>query len=286
MKTIRGGYALVEFDTDVNFTNTHEITALLKAGTGLTPKTPTEEMADGTNRGVLKTMSVGIRSANVDNAAGSAYALLKAAEVAGTLIHFRFISLSGGLLIEDCEDAWNEQAVSNVTSTADVDCKVGSYSAKMAVGAAVAAGAILGSEAIPSLDLSTRKQISLWIKSSVTINANDLQLLLDQHANCASPLESLNIPALVANTWTKIALTLANPASDIAIISIGAKMVVDKGAFDLFIDDVRAIADNVVVKSVPVSVDFEMNEYGKANAMKVTGECSAAIESDLLNLNI
>jgi len=286
MKIIRGGFSLIEFDSDANFTNAHEITALLKSGTSIVPKTPTEEFADGTNHAVLKEMDISVRSANVDNAAGSAYALLKAAEAAGTLLNFRYIGLSGGILIEDCEDAWDEQSVSGVTPTADADCKVGSYSAKLAVDVSVSAGVILASEAIASLDLSGRKQISLWIKSSVTISANDLQLLLDNTANCASPLETLNIPALTANTWTKIALTLANPASDVAIISIGVKMVVDKGAFNLFIDDVRAIADNVVIKNVPAVVEFETNEYGKYNAMKVTGSGSASSESNLIDLNI
>ncbi|MGD0591039.1 MAG: hypothetical protein ABSA44_09610 [Bacteroidota bacterium] len=286
MKTVRGGYSLVEFDSDVNFTNAHEITALLKAGTSIVPKTPTEEFADGTNHGVLKQMDLSIRSANVDNAAGSAYALLKAAELAGTLLNFRYIGLGGGILIEDCEDAWDENVAANVTSTADTDCKVGSHAAKLAVGDAVAAGTILATEAITALDLSTRKEISLWIKSSITINASDLQLLLDDTANCASPLESLNIPALVANAWTKIALTLANPGSDTAIISVGVKMVVDKGAFNLFIDDVRGIADNVIVKNVPPVVEFEANEIGKFNAMKVTGSGLAVSESDLINLNV
>jgi hypothetical protein len=150
----------------------------------------------------------------------------------------------------------------------------------------VAAGAIIATEAITALDLSGRKEISLWIKSSITINANDLQLLLDNTAKCVSPLETLNIPALVANTWTKIALTLANPGSDTAIISVGVKMVVDKGAFDLFIDDVRGIADNVVIKNVPVSVTFDQGEYGKYNAMQVTGSGSATSESALISLNV
>jgi hypothetical protein len=90
----------------------------------------------------------------------------------------------------------------------------------------------------------------------------------------------------VAGTWTKIALVLSNPAALTAVISVGLKMVVDKGAFNLLIDDVRAIADNIVVKNVPVIVGFEQGEHGKYNVMKVTGEVSAVSESDLITLNI
>lgn len=286
MKNISGGYSLVEFDTDVNFSNAKEITDLLKEGTELIPKTLTEEFADGTDRSVIKQMEVKARSANVDDSAGSAYALLKAAETAGTLLNFRFIGKSGGKLIEDCEDAWDEQVVSGVTPTADSDCKVGSHSVKLAVESSVEAGIVLASETITALDLTTRKEISLWIKSSVNTSAGDLQLLLSDQANCASPLETLNIPALTADTWQKVALALDDPAELDAVISVGIKMAVDLGAFDLYVDDVRAVADNIVVKNVPVTVNFETNELGKHNAVRVNGTGFAFNESSLINLNV
>jgi hypothetical protein len=285
MKNISGGYSLVEFDTDVNFSNAKEITDLLKEGTELTPKTLTEGFADGTDRSVIKQMEVKARSANVDDSAGSAYALLKAAELAGTLLNFRFIGKSGGKLIDSCEDAWDEQIVSGVTPTADEDCKVGSHSAKLAVESSVEAG-ILASEAIAALDLTSRKEISLWIKSSDNTSAGDLQLLLSDQANCASPLETLNIPALTADTWQKVALALDDPTELDAVISVGVKMAVDLGAFDLYIDDVRAIADNIVVKNVPITVNFETSEFGKHNAVRLSGTGSAFNESSLVNLNV
>jgi len=285
MKNISGGYSLVEFDTDVNFSNAKEITDLLKEGTELIPKTLTEEFADGTNRSVIKQMEVKARSANVDDSAGSAYALLKAAELAGTLLNFRFIGKRGGILIEDCEDVWNEQVVSGVTVTADNDHKVGNKSVKLAVESSVEAG-VLASEAIAVLDLTTRKELSLWIKSSVNTSAGDLQLLLSDQANCASPLETLDIPALTANIWQKVALALDDPAELDAVISVGVKMAVDLGAFDLYIDDVRAIADNIVVKNIPITVNFETSEFGKHNAVRLSGTGSAFNESSLINLNV
>jgi hypothetical protein len=157
------------------------------------------------------------------------------------------IPASTAAVIEDCEDAWDEQAVANVTATADaVTYKVGSKSAKFAIGAAVAAGTIIGSEAISSANLSQYTHIYAWLYSDVALDAGDLQLLLDNTAQCASPLETINIPAIPVNTWTRIRVPLANPDQDLAIISIGIKMVVDKGAFNLFVDDVNAVKQSNV----------------------------------------
>ncbi len=150
------------------------------------------------------------------------------------------------LVIEDCEDIWNEQAGTGVTASLDAaDFKVGAGSAKfvMADGTGVE---IIASEVVTSKDLSSYTHIVAWVKSSVNLSSADLQLLLDNTALCASPVETLNIPALVANTWTQIKLAIAVPASCTAIISIGLKQAVDKGVFSFWIDHVRAIKQSTL----------------------------------------
>ena len=144
-------------------------------------------------------------------------------------------------LIENCEDAWNEFVDADVTASLDtVDFKVGSGCAKFVCAAGLAAGDIIATEAIAALDISKLRQIGKWIKSSVTLDAGDLQLLLDNTASCATPIESINIPKINADVWTYVYLPLAAPASCTAIISVGLKMIVDKGAFDLRVDDINA----------------------------------------------
>ena len=151
-------------------------------------------------------------------------------------------------LIENCDDAWSESVDTDVTSTADTsDYKAGSASAKLEVVAGASAGDILATEAITSLDLSKASEVRLWIKCSVATASGDLQLLLDDTANCASPLETLDIPALSANTWTQVTLPLANPGSDTAIISVGLKYVTDLGACTIWIDDVKGVNDGFIL---------------------------------------
>lgn len=145
------------------------------------------------------------------------------------------------VVIEDCEDAWNESVDGDVTSNLDTgDFKTGSGSVEFICAAGLGAGDIIATEVIaPSATAFHGKtHVTMWIKSTVATSAGDLQLLLDDTASCASPLEELDIPALVANTWTRVYLPLANPGSDNTIISIGLKYVTDIGAVTINVDDI------------------------------------------------
>ena len=145
-------------------------------------------------------------------------------------------------LIEDCELVWTELVDGDVTATADTAIKKeGNASLKLVVAAGAAAGDILATEALGEADLSDSDTLEIWVHSTTALDAGDIQVLLDDTAQCASPVESLDIPATVASTWTRHLISLANPASDTAVISVGIKMVVDKGAFTLRVDDIRVV---------------------------------------------
>jgi hypothetical protein len=120
------------------------------------------------------------------------------------------------------------------------DKKVGTNSASFVLGADCLVG-IIATEAISATNLSLYTHIFGWIKSDVALAAGDFQLLLDDTANCASPLETISLPACLAATWTRFRIPLANPATDLAIISIGLRQAVDKGALTLLLDDIRAV---------------------------------------------
>lgn len=146
----------------------------------------------------------------------------------------------GVTTIDDCDDAWNEQVDADVTASLDnSDYKVGTGSAKFACADGLANGDIIASEAI-SADLSACSAVMFFIKSSVNITtAGNLQLLLDEHAMCASPL-ALDIPALTANTW-KFCRVEAALTDYSAAISVGLKLNAnDPGAFNLWIDSIQA----------------------------------------------
>ena len=60
-------------------------------------------------------------------------------------------------------------------------------------------------------------KIEFWIKSSDALTASSLELELYTTNVSGTKRETLNIPALTANTWTRVVLTLSNPELDTAI---------------------------------------------------------------------
>ena len=143
--------------------------------------------------------------------------------------------------IHDCDTVWDELVDTDVTASVDTSIeREGSGCLKLVVADGCAAGDILATMDISSLDITGCDSLEIWIYSTVALDAGDLQVLLDDTALCAGPLESLSIPATSVNTWTRHVIDLADAPNDSAIISVGLKMVTDKGAFTLYADDIKA----------------------------------------------
>jgi len=141
-------------------------------------------------------------------------------------------------LIDDGEAAWDSEQGANVVCTADADHKVGTKSAKMAISAGIGAALLATQDIVAgATDYSGCHKTRKWIKSSIDTTAGQLQLLLDATVDCPTPEETLDVPALTANTWHLVDIALANPASDGAIVSVGLKQTAELGALDFYIDD-------------------------------------------------
>ena len=153
--------------------------------------------------------------------------------------------------LHTCGTAFDGAAVSNFTSSVDTEDKkqgTGSVKFKLDDSAGVAAGAILTTD-ISSKDISKYDYLEFWIKSSIATSSANLKISLDNTANCVSPLETLDIPALSADTWTYVRLQLSTPELDTAIISIGLEQDVDIGggaAYYLWLDDIKVVANNTI----------------------------------------
>ena len=142
-------------------------------------------------------------------------------------------------IIHACNVVWDELVDGDVTASVDTSIFSGG-SLKLVVAAGCGAGDILATDSITSLNIADCDELLITVYSTVALSAGDLQVLLDDTALCASAVESLNIPATSAYTKTTHVISLANPSSDSAIISVGIKMVTDKGAFTLYVKDIKA----------------------------------------------
>lgn len=143
--------------------------------------------------------------------------------------------------LEACDVVWDELVGTGVTASIDTSIeKEGSGCLKLVIGATASANEILATQNITSVNLSGYDEVIAWIYSTTALTAGDMKILLDSTAACAgTPAESLSIPAIAAYTMTPVAISLANPSSDSAIISVGIKLITDR-AFTFYVDDIRA----------------------------------------------
>jgi hypothetical protein len=143
--------------------------------------------------------------------------------------------------IHACAATFDETTDSDFTQSLDTqDRKQGTQALKMVIAAGASAGDFV-TDSITSKDISKYDYIEMWVKSTVATSSGNLKLLLDDTAACASPLETLSIPALSADTWTFVRMALANPETDTAIISVGLEYDADLGACTVWIDDISTV---------------------------------------------
>ena len=148
------------------------------------------------------------------------------------------------VIIHDAATAWDEAAApSGVTRSVDTqDYKKAGGSNKFVIG--VFTTGVVSSKVISSLDISKYDYVEFWVKSTIATVAGDFTLLLDDTALVTSALETLSIPALVADTWTYVRVALANPELDTAIISVGLNAANQISSNTIWINDVKAVLDS------------------------------------------
>jgi len=140
--------------------------------------------------------------------------------------------------------AMDETVDSDITVTADTKIKKqGTASNRFVIAAGASAGDI-ATDSIASKDISAYDYIEFWARSTVATSSGNLKILLDDTASCASPIETLDVPALSADTWTFCRVALANPRSDTAIISVGLEYDSDIGACTVWLDDISAVKND------------------------------------------
>ena len=146
--------------------------------------------------------------------------------------------------IHACGATFDEATDGDFTQSLDTkDKKQSSQALKIVIAVGASAGDFV-TDSITSKNLSGYDTIEMWVKSTVATSSGNLKLLLDDTASCASPLETLSIPALSADTWTFVRMSLANPETDTAIISVGLEYDSDIGAATVWIDDIVAVAND------------------------------------------
>jgi hypothetical protein len=159
--------------------------------------------------------------------------------------------------IHSCDAVFDESGTSssasstnaNIAATADTeDKKQGAASNRFVYAGGASAGDI-STDSITSKDLSKYDYLEGWVKIALSAgtSAGNLKILLDNTANCGSPLETLNVPALTNDIWTYFRVPLANPELDTAIISVGLEYDADLTACTVWLDDLKAVKNDEAI---------------------------------------
>jgi len=122
-----------------------------------------------------------------------------------------------------------------------VDYKRGSSSVKFTVGSGAGTGKLAYTNTVNTSDISSNSHVGFWIKSSIDLDENDLELVVSQSSDGdkTGTYETLQIPAVPADTWTYVSIEMSSSPPS-AVASLGLYQAVDKGAFVLKLDDIRA----------------------------------------------
>ena len=152
--------------------------------------------------------------------------------------------------LHSCGTTFDETTDAEFTQSLDTkDKKQGNQSLKLNISVNAEADDVIA-DSITSVNLSKYDTIEMWIKSSVATSAGNLKLHLDSAtitestANSNDTDEALPIPALTANTWTFVRMSLNNPQDDTGIVSVGLEYDSDLGACTIHIDDIVAVAND------------------------------------------
>ena len=176
--------------------------------------------------------------------------------------------------IHACATTFDEATDGDFTQALDTkDKKQGTQSLKLTIAAGASAGDFV-SDSITSKDISGYDTIEMWVKSTVATSAGNLKLLLDDSASCASPIETLSIPALSADTWTFVRMTLSNPETDTAIISVGLEYDSDLGACTVWIDDIVAVANDTAEWAVLPRINWKIDKESRDLVLMRDGQCA------------
>jgi len=182
-----------------------------------------------------------------------------------------------------CDSVFDETVDSDFTVSVDTeDYKRGSASNKFVIAAGASAGDI-ATDSITSVNLAKYDYIEFWIKSTAATSSGNLKILLDDSASCASPIETLLVPALTADTWKYCRVALSNSHKDTAIISVGLEYDSDLGDCTIWLDDIKAVKnDTAVWEKLPRDtwrIDKEGTTQGASTADLVLSDRGRALAS-------
>lgn len=149
-------------------------------------------------------------------------------------------------IIETCETPWTSAQGANVTCTADTSNKVqGTASAKMAMTDDATTGLLAYKD--KSCSLIDYDWIEVSFYSSIDLGPGNIRFRICGDTGGSDVLEEHTVRTTTASTWTTFRFTLNNPALLGEVKSFALYQAVDKGAFNLHVDSIKAVKKGLTI---------------------------------------
>ena len=146
--------------------------------------------------------------------------------------------------LHGCNTAFDSSVDSDITVSVDgEDKKRDTSSCKFVIAGGASAGDIAG-DTFTAKDISKYDYVEFWIKSTVATSSGNLKIHIDDAAittstiSAGTVLETVNVPALSADTWAFCRLALSNSESNTAIAAVALEYDSDLGACTVWLDDI------------------------------------------------
>ena len=169
----------------------------------------------------------------------------------------------------DCETVFEHESTHVITSLDSINRKKGTYSSKIQVSLGAVVDEVIGSRVV-ACDLETAPTTThykLWLRCDIALDAGDLALILSEQAlgGDGATFDRVDIPAMaVAGRWYEHTIAISDITACDTIISAGIEMLVDKGEFTLWVDDIRIVVAGtatIAYKHVFTPMQTEASEF-------------------------
>lgn len=157
---------------------------------------------------------------------------------ATTKLHWETIMDSNQ--VDDCETTWTAPDGNVAVADDTTDYKEAPTAQKISPDANFTTG-ILAYHDQALGDQSGYGVVRLWLKSSIALTAGQIEFVISNSAACATEEETIDIPAMSADTWYLWFVEIATPNDIDSVDSLGLKATADFGAAVLRIDDIQFV---------------------------------------------
>jgi len=152
--------------------------------------------------------------------------------------------------------------------------KEGTGSVKIIVHVSTTTALLAYENLVTNVDLTDQTQVQFWVRSSVATTAGQLEIVLDNTANCGSPEVHIDVPVLAPDTWKLVTAAITSStvttfvanADKSAVTCVGVEVETDLSTTQ----EETVYVDEIVGVGLVTTVEINLTNALKGEAVNLT----------------